>query len=319
MFSSQGLGKEVDAELGPLFGRGREHEPSVFAPSVFQTRAPAAPRRRLSIGALGGLAAAALIGVALGSRLPARVGNSDEARAPARAPAAASQPSQTPRLQVLVGAPEPQKPAAPTTLLPTVEPEPVAPAPEPTASSGRPQARVAPEPPVPRRLAVGPAPSSTGTSADQRATALPGAPAAAPAPGPARLPDVAAVPASPTQLPPPRLADPACAFRAADPASGCGDPDFIEIDRELYAAYEEARRAGVPSRDLRADQRDWRIVGADAAERSRAALLGAYRARIDQVWEMVEDATAGRRANRTPPPDSGGSPLDGIPFGRTGS
>jgi uncharacterized protein YecT (DUF1311 family) len=115
----------------------------------------------------------------------------------------------------------------------------------------------------------------------------PAAPAAArPAvtPPPVAPPPVAAPVSS---RPPP--ADMACAYAAADPASGCGDPDLIEADRELYAAYQAARRAGLPPRDLRADQENWRDAGADAAGQSRAALLGAYRERTEAVWAMIDE------------------------------
>ena len=86
----------------------------------------------------------------------------------------------------------------------------------------------------------------------------------------------------------PEPVDLACAYAAADPASGCTDPQFIEADRELYAAYQAARRAGVPARELRDDQQDWRVTAAAAADESRAALVEAYRGRVQQVWAMVD-------------------------------
>lgn len=137
---------------------------------------------------------------------------------------------------------------------------------------------------------------------------LQGLPAAAPAPSPktAPRPKVAPQPAPPSvaaapPAPRPDPVDMACAYAAADPASGCRDPDLIEVDRELYAAYQAARRVGVPQRELRDDQEDWRVASAAAAAESRAALLDAYRGRVEQVWSLVEqwDRRGDRRFGRS--------------------
>ena len=137
---------------------------------------------------------------------------------------------------------------------------------------------------------------------------LQGLPAAAPA-SPAKAatpPKVAPEPAPPSvavapPAPRPNPVDMACAYAAADPASGCRDPELIEIDRELYAAYQAARRVGVPLRELRDDQEDWRVASAAAAAESRAALLDAYRGRVEQVWSLVEqwDRRGERRFGRS--------------------
>lgn len=120
---------------------------------------------------------------------------------------------------------------------------------------------------------------------------------------PAPAPTAQADPAEPAPQPATRRtsssppADPACAYAAGDPASGCSDPEFIEADRALYAAYQAARRAGVPARDLRADQADWRDASEEAAARSKAALLAAYRERTELVWGMVQAWQDGAEAD----------------------
>lgn len=93
-------------------------------------------------------------------------------------------------------------------------------------------------------------------------------------------------------------ADMACAYSAANPASGCTDRELIRADRALSEAYRAAGRAGVPQRVLRDDARDWRDVSEDAANRSRAALLDAYRARTEDVWAMADEAAGGRFGRR---------------------
>ncbi len=112
-------------------------------------------------------------------------------------------------------------------------------------------------------------------------------PAETPSPAPAARPVAAQVATPPVTHTDP--ADLACAYAASDPASGCADQDIVAIDRELYAAYQAARRVGVPNDELREDQQDWRVASAAAVDESRAALLDAYRGRVRQVWAMVEE------------------------------
>jgi hypothetical protein len=159
-----------------------------------------------------------------------------------------------------------------------------APPPEASPSSPQLQVKVAAAPPAPSRPA--PPAAASPPPAPAAAPAAPAAPAAQapPAPPAPAEPDLLETLAESRS----RQADPACAFAAADPANGCEDADLIEADRALAAAYRAARRAGVPARALRAREADWRAIGAEAAERSRNALLDAYRNQADDLWAMAE-------------------------------
>ncbi|HTI66937.1 MAG TPA: hypothetical protein VL460_05240 [Caulobacteraceae bacterium] len=64
----------------------------------------------------------------------------------------------------------------------------------------------------------------------------------------------------------------------------------------MAEAYDHARGVGVPARDLRADQLDWREIRDSAAQLSRDDLLRAYADRIQEVWDLADswmEATGG--------------------------
>lgn len=67
----------------------------------------------------------------------------------------------------------------------------------------------------------------------------------------------------------------------------CGDASLARQDRRLARAYADARDAGVPSENLRAEQRDWMMIREDAAQQSPGALADVYEQRIAELAQMA--------------------------------
>jgi uncharacterized protein YecT (DUF1311 family) len=85
-------------------------------------------------------------------------------------------------------------------------------------------------------------------------------------------------------------ADPACANAGGRAAQMvCADPDLADADRELNRAYRRALRSGVPTDQLRDEQRDWLAIREEAARRSPRAVARIYEQRIDELNQIAED------------------------------
>jgi uncharacterized protein YecT (DUF1311 family) len=137
--------------------------------------------------------------------------------------------------------------------------------------------------PVPRaagKLEVLP-PGAAEAAARQVALAIPMAP---PAPRPVSL-DA-------------RLTTPAPQIAASDPCANaggraaqmvCADPGLADADRELNRAYRRALRSGVPTDQLRDEQRDWLAIREEAARRSPRAVARIYEQRIDELNQIAEE------------------------------
>lgn len=69
----------------------------------------------------------------------------------------------------------------------------------------------------------------------------------------------------------------------------CGDEDLARADRRLARAYNRAIAAGVPARELRADQDDWMSIREDAARHSPRAVASIYEQRITELSELADD------------------------------
>jgi hypothetical protein len=213
-----------------------------------------------------------------------------------------------------------------------------------------PKAEIAPQPERLLKIQVRPAPE---TRVDSEAPLLPapvfvGAPvASAPAPFVASAPSPAPVTvarAEPVALPVrPPPASVSAPFVAAEPApvrvaartvqvpiaanpgpralqvqpSVDEDPAVVAADREMAAAYRQAQQAGVPAQALRADRQAWRTTDrAAAAERSRGALLNAYRDHIEDLLDAADDAAAGQQQQRYSQNPGGYQPAYQQPYPR---
>lgn len=116
---------------------------------------------------------------------------------------------------------------------------------------------------------------------------VPAFPVARPAPArvdaaPVGDPSAAAYASAPSG---PRPAPPCYGSRAERMV--CADADLRRQDERMQAAYEEALEAGVPERDLRDEQADWREIREDAANDSRDAVASIYRQRIAELRRMA--------------------------------
>ena len=69
----------------------------------------------------------------------------------------------------------------------------------------------------------------------------------------------------------------------------CGDPSLAEADRRLARAFRGATEAGVPYRQLRAEQDDWLSIREAAARRSPEAVASIYDQRIEELEAMAQD------------------------------
>ncbi|WP_395674523.1 lysozyme inhibitor LprI family protein [Phenylobacterium sp.] len=69
----------------------------------------------------------------------------------------------------------------------------------------------------------------------------------------------------------------------------CADPDLAAADRRLSRAYERAIDAGVPRRELRAEQDDWLAIREDAARRSPDAVASIYEQRTRELNDLAEE------------------------------
>ncbi len=69
----------------------------------------------------------------------------------------------------------------------------------------------------------------------------------------------------------------------------CGDRELARLDRRLASAFDRALRAGVPFRELRAEQDDWLEIREDAARHSPGAVASVYRQRIQELDALAED------------------------------
>jgi uncharacterized protein YecT (DUF1311 family) len=172
----------------------------------------------------------------------------------------------------------------------------------PADAAGQVQIAVNPPPPLPKsgRLNVlpGQPPQAAPSAAAQPAqVTTPPQPLViqpesmrAPAPTPASVP--AAGPPIPDVMATPRLR---ASFDCATAQPGaeqmvCSDPALAAADRELAHAYRRAMNAGVDPRDLRGEQRDWLMIRDDAAHHSPRALADVYDQRIDELNRMADDA-----------------------------
>jgi uncharacterized protein YecT (DUF1311 family) len=68
----------------------------------------------------------------------------------------------------------------------------------------------------------------------------------------------------------------------------CGDPRLAAADRRLDRAFNRAVAAGVPARELRAEQDDWMQIREDAARRSPRAVASIYEQRIQELNELAD-------------------------------
>jgi uncharacterized protein YecT (DUF1311 family) len=148
-----------------------------------------------------------------------------------------------------------------------------------------------PPSPVPRaagKLEVLP-PGAAQAAARQVAMAVPVAPVA---PRPVSLDARLSAPA-----PAPRIAglqtaglDSACANAGGRAAQMvCADPDLADADRELNRAYRRALHSGVPTDQLRDEQRDWLAIREEAARRSPRAVARIYEQRIDELNQIADE------------------------------
>lgn len=110
--------------------------------------------------------------------------------------------------------------------------------------------------------------------------------------GPEDAPPAAAPPIPDVQpAPPPLRASFDCATaRPGAERMVCADPGLAAADRALARAYRRALESGVDPVDLRGEQRDWLAIREDAARRSPRALASVYDQRIDELNRMADDA-----------------------------
>lgn len=73
----------------------------------------------------------------------------------------------------------------------------------------------------------------------------------------------------------------------------CSDSQLAQADRRLNRAYNRAIRAGVPPRELRAEQDDWLAIREDAARRSPDAVADVYEQRIRELNSLSWDDDEG--------------------------
>ncbi|MFL5298040.1 MAG: lysozyme inhibitor LprI family protein [Phenylobacterium sp.] len=223
-----------------------------------RTAAAPAPMRRSSRNTMivGGIAAAAVLGLALGFAF-----KPDQRSYSTGAEEAAV----TPKVPIQVNAPPPvplPKPAGKLEVLPAG-----------AAEAARPAWSAAPPPAQPAPPVVSSAPISPRIAEPER-------------------PPVTVAPAPLSQPPPARVearAEP-CAARSRAEALICADAGLAAYDRDLNRAYRRAMRSGAVSPDdLRADQRDWLADREDAARRSPRALGDLYERRIDELNRIADD------------------------------
>jgi uncharacterized protein YecT (DUF1311 family) len=69
----------------------------------------------------------------------------------------------------------------------------------------------------------------------------------------------------------------------------CGDSELALADRRLNQAYNRAIAAGIPARELRAEQDDWLSIRDDAARHSSDAVASVYEQRIGELNELAEE------------------------------
>jgi uncharacterized protein YecT (DUF1311 family) len=275
------LSRTIEADLGPILvplASAQEQGATKDAGRAFRKVAAAGRRRRFGPTSVGAYTATALLGVTLGM-LFAGARHMPAERGPAAMSEAVEQPA---KLQVLVAAPvEPHHPEHPLPnglASPPTEPAAQSNAPpelpaapsvtiEPlTPAGGEPTLRV----PQPAAPVAGPAPSRRATAFDP----VPGATALAVAP--------ARGGASPPEPAPEQACDQDCLAYQLD-----------EAERALAAAYQEARRAGVPGRELRARGRAWAEDRSVAAAISGVAMLDAYQIEREALVRLT-DAWRGR-------------------------
>ena len=89
--------------------------------------------------------------------------------------------------------------------------------------------------------------------------------------------------------PPPRPSFDCRYVRSRAEEMVCGDPELAAADRHLARAYSRAVAAGVPQRELRAEQADWLAIRDDAARHSYGAVASVYEQRIGELEALAED------------------------------
>ncbi|ACG76567.1 hypothetical protein PHZ_c0153 [Phenylobacterium zucineum HLK1] len=238
--------------------------PRQFEPHEY--RGVRRPRRRISRNTLlGGGAAAIAAGLAFG--LLAKPDLVREAPPPAPMQPVTASSAATVPVEVAQPAPPPEAPAPAGKL--EVLPAEMAKAAETRA------VRAAPARPV-RAVHV-----PAKTTDEPREIAAPIAPPRVRPPEPAPTPVRVSAPA-------PR---PSFDCRYAGTRSErmvCGDPRLAGLDRRLDRAFERAVAAGIPYRELRAEQDDWLAIREDAARHSPDAVESVYRQRIAELDDLAD-------------------------------
>jgi uncharacterized protein YecT (DUF1311 family) len=251
-------------------------------PSSPPDRVRAEPMRRPSTRTLliGGVAAAAVLGIALGflARPSLNTGEATLSQ-PMRSAPAASAPAATPevgQVQIQVNPPPPTPALHSAGRLEVLPPDLVRAARQSAGGYGP----VQPATPAPR-LVETPAPPQLAV--------------VTPPPAVRYTPPPAVVEAPPTpalQSPPPLRASFDCAAaRAGAEQMVCSDPQLAAADRQLARAFRRALDSGVPPAELRADQRDWLSVREDAARHSPRAVASIYDQRIEELNRIADDAS----------------------------
>jgi len=219
---------------------------------------------------LGGVAAALGLGLIFGvlARPELVTGDAPAAAPQVSTPTAADLPAADPQLAVEVAPPAAAPDAAadvgplpvlrPEARTPAAPPPAAAPAPSPRFEAATPAPRAAPSPPVARPAT--PAPT---------------------APAPAQAPAYA-------QDDGPRPSFDCRYARSRSERMVCSDDRLAAADRRLARAYERAVAAGVPPRELRADQDDWLSIREDAARYGRGAVGNVYEQRIQELEDMAD-------------------------------
>jgi uncharacterized protein YecT (DUF1311 family) len=233
------------------------------------------PGRRPSTGTLliGGVAAAAVLGIALGFLARPRL-NTGEAtlsqpmRSAPAAPGQAAAP-EVGQVQIQVNPPPPAPTLHSAGRLEVLPPD--------LVRAARQSATPAP------------APGLVETPAPPQVAVITPPPAVRYAPPPAV---VEAPPApAPASAPPLRASFDCAAARAGAEQMVCSDPQLAAADRQLARAYRRALDSGVPPAELRADQRDWLSVREDAARHSPRAVASIYDQRIEELNRIADDAS----------------------------
>ncbi|HEY8615302.1 lysozyme inhibitor LprI family protein [Phenylobacterium sp.] len=234
---------------------------------------------------IGGVAGAVALGLVFGLWARPQFGEDDRDRGPMRpVPAEATQ---TPAMPVEVARPTPAPVPVADGPLEVLPPELAEAPPE-----RLPQV-VAPTPPQRLPTVTRTAPTAPRAQPPVQVAQAPPPPAVVPRSAPeAAAPVVARAPEPPPYVaPPPDRVTPSFNCRYARSPSErlvCSDPELAAADRRLARAYNRAVAAGIPARELRAEQDDWLSIREQAARRSPRAVASVYEQRIQELNELAE-------------------------------